>query len=122
MYSIKKEVLGAIIEASKNTFPEEFIGVLGGNIKNKIIDELIVVPATFGTDFSAIHTHLLPMDQKIIGTIHSHPSTSSRPSQEDLNAFGKLGQVHIIIAKPFEPSSMKCFDSKGNTVKLKITG
>ncbi len=58
MYSIKLNALQAIMEAAKSTYPDEFIGMLGGNKKEKIIDELIVVPATFGDHHSSIHTHL----------------------------------------------------------------
>ncbi|MEK6941419.1 MAG: Mov34/MPN/PAD-1 family protein [archaeon] len=120
MYSIRLEAMQAIIEAAKNTFPNEFIGMLGGNKKEKIIDELIVVSATFGESHSSIYSHLVPFDPKIMGTIHSHPNESSRPSNTDLNTFAKLGEVHIIIANPFDFSSTKCYSAKGKIARLKI--
>ena len=120
MYSIKLEAIQAIIEASKNTFPSEFIGMLGGSKKEKIIDELVVVPATFGEYHSSIEPHLVPFDPKIMGTVHSHPGESNHPSSQDLNAFAKLGEVHIIIASPFDFFSANCYNAKGKMVKLKI--
>lgn len=121
MFEIKIDVINAIIEASKNTFPNEFIGMLGGNPSKKTIDELVVVPAEYGNTFSVIQTHLVPFDPKIIGTIHSHPAGSNYPSAHDLNAFARLGQIHLIIAKPFNTHSISSFDSTGKRVRLKIT-
>jgi len=120
MYSILIETVKTIIEAARYTFPNEFIGILGGEKKKKLINELIVVPATFGKGFSSIYTHMLPFDPKMLGSIHSHPSYSNYPSKQDIIAFGKLGEVHIIIARPFDIYSLSCFDSKGMRKSLKI--
>ena len=120
MYKVTLNTIGAIIEAAKHTFPNEFIGMLGGEKKEKLINELIAVPAIFGENFSSIYTHLLPFDSKMIGTVHSHPSMSNYPSNQDLAAFGRLGEVHIIIANPFNLYSLSGYDSKGKMVRLKI--
>ena len=109
-----------IMEAARHTYPNEFIGVLGGNKNEKIIDELIVVPAIFGRSFSVIRTHLVPFDPKMIGTVHSHPTESDYPSKQDINTFGKLGNALIIIAKPFDIYSVNFFNSKGQRGRLKI--
>ncbi len=120
MYKITAQTVNAIIQASINTYPNEFIGMLGGNKNEKLIDELIIVPAVFGKNFSSIHSHLLPFDSKMLGSIHSHPSHTSQPSNQDLHAFSKLGEVHIIIANPYNVYSMSCYNSKGQNQKLKI--
>ena len=120
MYKIKREVLGAIIEASKNTYPHEFFGVLGGSPGEKIVDELIVVPATYGKNFTLIKTYLIPFDSKMIGTVHSHPSYSSRPSKQDIATFGKMGSIHLIIAYPFNSESFNAFDSKGIKTAIEL--
>ena len=81
---------------------------------------MIVVPATFGQHHSSIQAYMVPFDPKIIGTIHSHPNESGSPSKEDLNAFSKLGPVHIILAYPFGFFSANCYSAKGKIVRLKI--
>ena len=98
MYSIKEGVVESIIVASRNVYPAEFISMLGG--KNKVIEELVVLPAEFGQDFSTIRFDLAPFDKSIMGTVHSHPNENNNPSRADLDTFRRTGQVHIIIGYP----------------------
>jgi len=51
VYQIKKQTLESIIMAARNVYPNEFFSMLGG--KNRTIEELVVVPATYGEDFSS---------------------------------------------------------------------
>ena len=120
MYSIKKEVIGAFIEAAKHTFPQEFIGMLGGKKEEKIVDELIIVPAVFGDTFSTIQMHLVPFDPNYVGTAHSHPSHSNMPSRQDIKTFSKTGQIHLIACHPFDLNNLQAFNQKGENVKIKI--
>ena len=119
MFSVKNEVIEAFLEASKNTFPHEFIGLLAGNKKNMAVEELVVVPAVFGETFSQIYLHLLPLSEPIIGTCHSHPSFSNRPSGEDVRTFQKTGPLHLIACRPFSTASIRAFDQTGREVKIK---
>lgn len=120
MYKIKESVVESIIIAAKNVYPLEFFSMLGG--KNKTIEELVVVPAEFGEDFSSYRTDLVPFDKGIIGTIHSHPSRNNNPSNADLHAFERFGEIHIIIAYPYNLNTIKAFDNRGNKVVLKVIG
>ena len=119
MFSVKTEVIEAFLEAAKNTFPNEFIGMLAGSKKNKTVEELVVVPAIFGDTFSQIYFHMLPLDESIIGTCHSHPSLSNRPSPQDIHTFSKTGFIHFIAARPYTIETIRAYDQKGHEVKIK---
>ncbi len=118
MYTIKAETAESIIIASRNVYPHEFISMLGG--RGREIDELVVLPAEFGEDFSTIRLDLAPFDKAIMGTVHSHPDSDNNPSDADLDVFARAGHVHIIIGHPYTLNTIKAFDSRGKTVALKI--
>lgn len=118
MYSIKKETVESIITAARKVYPHEFISMLGG--RDDLIEELVVLPAEFGDDFSTIRFDLAPFDKTIIGTVHSHPDKDNRPSGADLEVFRKTGQVHIIIGYPYTLNTMKAFDGKGRKIGLRV--
>ena len=119
MYNIKNAVVDSIIMASRNIYPKEFISMLGGG--DKTIEELVILPAEFGDDFSSFRFDLAPIfDKTIIGTVHSHPTSGNDPSFADLEAFRKTGQVHIIIGYPYALNTMKAFDNSGKIVPLKV--
>lgn len=118
MYTIKSGTAESIIIASRNVYPHEFISMLGG--KGRAIDELVVLPAQFGEDFSTIRLDLAPFDKSIMGTVHSHPDSDNSPSREDLEVFAGAGHVHIIIGYPYTLNTIKAFDSRGRKVALKI--
>jgi proteasome lid subunit RPN8/RPN11 len=58
------------------------------------------------------------MDLSYIGTAHSHPGGSNRPSLQDLNNF--FGVVSIIISYPYEYETIGAFDRNGNNITLII--
>ncbi len=119
MHKIKKSVLESILMASRKVYPNEFISMLGKNEKEEV-DELVVLPAVYGKNFSSIRTDLIPFDSKIIGTIHSHPSPNNNPSSADLNVFSVLGKIHLIICWPFNLDNIKSFDETGKEITIEI--
>ncbi|MBI4210513.1 MAG: Mov34/MPN/PAD-1 family protein [Candidatus Diapherotrites archaeon] len=118
MHRIKRQVLESIIMAAKNVYPLEFFSMLGG--RNKVIEELVVVPATYGESFSSYRLDLVPFDSSIIGTVHSHPSEENYPSDADLESFSKFGEVHLIIGHPYNFNTVRAFDNKGRHVTLRV--
>ena len=113
------EVIEAFLEASRNTFPDEFLGLLAGNHKKRIVEELVVVPAVYGEAFSSIRWHLVPFDKTIMGTCHSHPSRSNSPSKEDKNTFSKTGAIHLIACVPYSLQNVKGYDENGKIVPIR---
>jgi proteasome lid subunit RPN8/RPN11 len=116
---IEREALEFILGVSRSRYPQEFAGVL--RAKNGVITEVLWPPETVSSGRSAVmKLHMLPIDPSACGTVHSHPSGSASPSQEDLMLFAKYGRVHIIVAEPFDEHSWRAYNHRGNEINLKI--
>jgi len=117
--SIEREALEFILGASRSRRPQEFAGVL--RAKNGVITEVLWPPETISSSRSAVmKLHMLPIDPSTCGTVHSHPTGSASPSQEDLVLFAKYGRVHMIVAEPFDERSWRAYDHRGDEIKLRI--
>jgi len=123
-WRIRLPALQLAQEASKDIHPREFAGLLRvGSFKKRIIEELILLPGTTSTNNQAIfQLHMLPIDRSIAGTIHSHPSSITRPSGADLALFNKYGRIHIILGHPFGPDDWQAYDHQGGTLKIEVIG
>lgn len=122
MWKVLPNVIESIIAASQNTFPNEFVSLLGGNTPKKIVDELIVVPAISGKAHAILRTDLLPLNQPVVGSVHSHPGYSNRPSSADAHLFARYGPFHLIICQPFSLSKMQAFDITASPISFEILG
>jgi proteasome lid subunit RPN8/RPN11 len=120
MVEIKKATLEALLLAAKNTFPDEFIALLSSAAGGNAIDEFVLLPATYGKDFSSIRLDLAPYDKNVRGSVHSHPGPYARPSRADLRAFRAMGKIHLIIAAPFNLQSVKAFNAAGIEEKISV--
>jgi len=120
MAKIKKGTMEAITLAARNVYPNEFLALLSSTKKGNTIDEFVLVPAIYGKTFSSIRLDLVPYDDSIRGSVHSHPSPNARPSMGDLRAFKSMGKIHLIIAYPFSFESTKAYDANGKQLKLEI--
>ena len=125
---IAEETLEFVIEASEQTHPNEYMGFLRGTEATRlgldrdglIITDVLVVPGTEQNSVSAtVRTSTIPNDVKALGSIHSHPNGVLRPSQADLETFGR-GSVHIIIGAPYGRHDWQAFDSQGHPVGLSV--
>lgn len=119
MFKIKKEVMKLICEASKDTFPNEFAAFL--RMKYDIVYEIILLPGTISSSRSAMYQlRMKPIDFTIVGTVHSHPSGVTLPSDEDLNLFSKTGKLHVIVGYPFEITNFSAYDRNGNRIEVEL--
>ncbi len=119
--TLQRHVADSIITYAKTCHPNEGILILQGQTKksNIIVDGLVVPPfASHGPYYSGFPTNDLPFDLSYIGTAHSHPGGSNRPSLEDLNNF--YGFVSVIINYPYSESDIGAFDRNGNKVHVEI--
>jgi proteasome lid subunit RPN8/RPN11 len=116
MWKIKRTVLESIVQAAKNTFPDEFIAFLGGELKKKEVTELIILPSQSGTEAAIIRSDLLPLNVKSVGSVHSHPGHSNFPSSADKKLFSQQGEIHLIICLPFSAQTIRAFDRGGKTI------
>lgn len=118
-WRIKKRCLKMILESSKSTYPSEFGALL--RARGNLITEVILLPGTIEGESHAIFNFaMLPIDYSIVGTVHSHPSHNPTPSDADLQLFSKRGKIHIIVAMPFDESSWRGYDGRGNPVDVEV--
>jgi proteasome lid subunit RPN8/RPN11 len=116
---IRKKTLEFILEAASNTYPNEFIGLL--RKQGEAISEVLVIPGSeFGRNMSVLRPHMVPLDPSIVGSVHSHPFGTSRPSKADLHFFGKQGAVHMIVTHPFTFKGVRFFNSQGEPTEFQI--
>ena len=120
MVRIKRNTVEDIAQAARNTYPDEFIALIGDGGGNGIIDELVVLPSTYGRTFSSIRIDLLPFDRSVLGSVHSHPSPNATPSDADLRVFKKTGEIHLIIGYPFNLESVNAFNAAGKQLELDV--
>ncbi|MEL9999051.1 MAG: Mov34/MPN/PAD-1 family protein [Thermoplasmata archaeon] len=118
-FRIKKEVLEMILESSKDTYPNEFAAFLRG--ERGVVYEILLLPGTISGRGSAIYQlYMKPIDFTIVGTVHSHPSGVTLPSDEDLLLFSRSGDIHIIVGFPFRFHDFSAYDRNGKKVDLEI--
>jgi proteasome lid subunit RPN8/RPN11 len=120
-WKITSSLLHDLLRAAKRSHPNEFIALLSTLERHaSLIEEIVVIPATSGRDYAALHSELVPFDPLIVGSVHSHPSPSPYPSEQDLLAFARLGEVHLIMAYPYSPAGVRAFNARGKRVPLRV--
>jgi len=116
---IRRELFEYLLQLARDFYPNEFGGFL--REIDGIFEEVLIIPkGHFGKRAIFFDPWLLPHDENIKGTVHSHPTSYGKPSKADLHFFSKFGGIHIIIAYPFEKWSVKAYTSDGKEVKIEI--
>ena len=119
----EQSVADSILSHALSTYPREAILLLRGKKeRDAILVNGIVVPplATHGLGFSGFPSYMLPMDLRVMGVSHSHPSGSPEPSVHDLNHF--YGRIMVIAAYPFQSySDIAVYDKDGNKLRWQLT-
>ena len=116
---IRRELLEYLLELARNAYPNEFAGFL--REKGGVFEEVLIAPNPHpGPRSVFFDTWMLPYDESVKGTVHSHPSPNPHPSEADLEFFSKFGGVHIIIAWPFTEESVRAYLSDGSGVRIRI--
>lgn len=113
-----------IISYAREKLPNEACGLLAGRVENdmKIIEEVYYLtnidqsPEHFSMDpkeqFAAIKA-IRSKDWQLLGNFHSHPSSPSRPSQEDIRlAFDSEASYIILSLKDKDKPVLKSFKIK----------
>lgn len=117
-----REMLEGLFYLAKENHPREIFLLLRGKIRGctAYVDELIYPPnTTFGLGFSGFQPHVLPLDLSIIGSVHSHPTGTLKPSIQDLHNF--FGVVMVILAYPYNLTSTAAYDRSGRPLIVKTT-
>jgi len=117
---IRKNTLKMILEASRDTYPNEFGAILRVD-DDGVIAELLLLPGTVqGTHSALFQLHMLPPDFNVVGTMHSHPSGVCYPSDADKHLWSKFGGVHIICGSPYGPKDWRAFDNQGREISMEV--
>jgi proteasome lid subunit RPN8/RPN11 len=66
---------------------------------------------------AALKAILQPLTNAI-GSVHSHPSFSNLPSEQDLRFFNKNPGIHLIICHPFKIENIAAYDYQGKKIKF----
>lgn len=131
---IARDTLEFALEASEDTHPKEFMGVMqatdasrleftGGRPEEdgEVVTDIMMIPGTkTGEAMASIREDMIPTGMGSVGSVHSHPSGSDRPSDEDLRTFSKKGKRHIIIGYPYDFDSWQCYSREGEPVDLPV--
>jgi proteasome lid subunit RPN8/RPN11 len=119
---ISRSATDGIISYSKSLHPNEAILILQGKTSPEliIIEGLVIPPfALSGPYYSGYSNFYLPSDSSYVGSAHSHPGGSNKPSLADINR-GFYGAVSIIIAYPYEERTIAAYDRNGNKLEIKV--
>lgn len=119
---VDKEVIDEIISIAKESYPNEFMALLEGKIKEHVLEVtgLVFLPIETSNEGAVMQIFMQPLTVNSVGSVHSHPGYSASPSNADLQFFSKKGFFHIIIAEPYSRESIKAYDSWGNVTGYKI--
>ena len=118
---IDKEVVDNIVELAQQTLPKEFVAFLEGKVKNKVL----TVKGLFYQEYIANPSYTVykfnpPTASNFVGSVHSHPGASNRPSRADLRSFSKNGMVHLIIRMPYRQENIQAYDKLGNPIGFEV--
>ncbi len=122
LVTLKKDTRDGILSYCKMNHPNEGLLILKGKSKkgNVTIDGLVVPPfSESGPTFAGFPHSFLLFDLSYVGTVHSHPSGSAKPSVTDLHNF--FGLVSLIVKSPYEDDDIFAWDSNGDSIKLTIS-
>ncbi|AIS31639.1 MULTISPECIES: Mov34/MPN/PAD-1 family protein [Methanobacterium] len=119
---LDREVVGEIIQIARESHPLEFVALLEGKIKEKIlrVDGLVFLPGETSHQGAVMKTFMMPLTTGTVGSVHSHPTPSASPSTADLHFFAKNGLFHLIIAYPYTEDSIIAYDTFGELADYRI--
>lgn len=112
---MEKGVLLTLMDVSRQTYPKETIMILEGRVVRKELRISGVLFEQYDANEWSAHIELyhLPTSSAAVGTFHSHPGPSNRPSNADVHLFGKFGLVHFIARVPYREQDFACYDKAG---------
>lgn len=112
--TITRDVIATISEMARASSPLEFTALLSGKIKNKVLIISGIVFQQYEASENATAMHMdLPLIHNTVGSVHSHPGRSNRPSDTDLAFFSKHGIFHLIVCFPYNEEDIAAYDKGG---------
>jgi proteasome lid subunit RPN8/RPN11 len=119
--TIKREVIENIVEFARENHPREFLMFLEGKVKDKVlVIDALAYQEYVANNETAVARIDFPLGVKIIGSVHSHPGPSNKPSNADLRLFSKQGFVHLIIRYPYTEFDIAAYDRNGRLITFSV--
>ncbi len=119
IYAVDIDFIDGFNESAKSCYPKEFLCMV--RQEDGVVNEMIMLPGTvFGDQHSFLSEWMAPVDYSIAGTAHSHPGYSNQASEQDLAYFSNMGGVHFITCQPYDRSSWRAYNSKGEILDLEV--
>ena len=121
MIILSKENFNLIVEHAKKFLPNEDCGLLGGKIDDdkKIIEKIYFLtnidasPEHFSMDAKEQFVAVKDMRKnnlKLLGNFHSHPTSPSRPSEEDKRLVFDIKLSYLILSLAEAEPILKSFN------------
>ena len=119
---IPYELIEEIQTLAQQSHPYEFAALFEGKIIDGTlyIEELVFLPGEKSEQGAVINTLMMPPSMKIMGSVHSHPGPSNKPSTADLHFFSKMGLIHMIISAPYDVTDIATYNSFGEKIRCKV--
>lgn len=119
---VDQEVLESVIYYSYESFPNEFLALFDGEIKDDIlyITGLIFLPCETCSTGAVFHSDMVPPTLKYWGSVHCHPGPSAQPSGADLQTFSKHGVFHMIVCLPYSLETFRAYDKYGDPMEYTV--
>ena len=119
---VDQGVIDSVVFYSKKSYPDEFLAMLDGHVKNKVlyITGLLFLPGERSHTSATFNDWMIPPNQKKWGSVHSHPGNNANPSHADLMTFSKHGPFHMIVCEPYSLETMKAYDAYGNPTTFEV--
>jgi proteasome lid subunit RPN8/RPN11 len=119
--AVKREVIDAICEFAQEAHPKEFIMLLQGKATAGTMHvNSLYYQEYYANEDSAMPYIRLPIFSDIVGSVHSHPGPSNRPSRADIHFFAKHGMVHLIIKYPYQPRDIAAYSISGKMMEFDV--
>jgi proteasome lid subunit RPN8/RPN11 len=119
MWTLKKSLLEDLCSTAENYLPDEFMCFLAGDQKKEIITEIVLLPNYSSSTAVMINELNIPLDDTIIGTMHSHPNGSNHASGADKKMFRKY-KLNLILGYPYTIENIAFYDEKANLIKITL--
>ena len=108
IYGVDVDFIDGFNEAARSTYPDEFLCMV--REIDGVISEMILLPGTvYGDTHSFINQWMAPIDYSIAGS-----------ADADKEFFSNTGGVHFITCQPYDRTSWRAYNSKGEPVDLEI--
>ena len=119
---VDQAVIDSVVFYSKKSYPNEFLAMLDGYVKNKVlyITGLLFLTGERSHTSATFNDWMIPPNQKKWGSVHSHPGNNANPSHADLMTFSKHGPFHMIVCEPYSLETMKAYDAYGNPTTFEV--